>query len=236
MWPSSIGRILRPAGPHSCETFLSRGSRVVTPAVRPESWQAGAPPPTHCGHPSCVCARSSVTRRHRQRPFVSASRDLCRRESSPSLHQSSRLYISAAKFVSCEAVGDSHERHASSTSVERLLAHAEPADTPRRLFRRLPPGAARQQSLRSSDLCVASCASPGRSARPRRRPQIHSLSPYRCGGLWGLGQVWVKTTILERPVLQRRPERTSSRRQPGREADGYFRAVYQGLTAESSAR
>ena len=40
----------------------------------------------------------------------------------------------------------------------------------------------------------------------------------------------------QRPVLQLRPERTSSPSSSARsrEADGYFRAVYQGLTAESS--
>ena len=38
-----------------------------------------------------------------------------------------------------------------------------------------------------------------------------------------------------RPVLQLRPKRRSSPSSaPGREADGYFRAVYQGVTAESS--
>jgi hypothetical protein len=54
IWPFLNRPHSTPTTPRSCEKFWSSGSRVVTPAMRPESWQAGASIATSRGHLSVL--------------------------------------------------------------------------------------------------------------------------------------------------------------------------------------
>ena len=147
MWPSSIGRILRPVTPRSCETFLSRGSRVVTPAVRPEPWQAGAPPdilwtPLPCLRPffSHPVGTASACSSRRPGTFVGERAHPLSINRLVSTYPRRNLLVAKRSATS--------PRETRFFNIGRASARScRAADTPRRLFRRLPPGAARQQNL-----------------------------------------------------------------------------------------